>query len=52
MCGRDVEQCCSADYVEGVQEKVRERLEVFLGKEFEEVIEEYQDEVDNLLACE
>ena len=52
MCGRDVEQCCSADYVEGVQEKVRERLEVFLRKEFEEVIEEYQDEVDNLLACE
>ena len=38
--------------MEGVQEKVRERLETFLRKEFEEVIEEYQDELDNLIECE
>ena len=52
MCRSEGDQCCSVDYVEGVQGKVRERLERFLRREFEDVIEEYQDEVDNLLECE
>ena len=30
---------------------MRDRLERFLRREFEDVVEEYQDEVDNLLVC-
>ena len=30
---------------------VRRRLEQFLGKEFDDVIEDYQDEVEDLLDC-
>ena len=52
VCRSSEEQCCSSEYLEGVQERVRERLEKFLRKEFDDVIEEYQDEVDNLLECE
>ena len=31
--------------------RVRRRLEQFLGKEFDDVIEDYQDEVEDLLDC-
>ena len=51
VCTSDEPQCCTADYLEAVQMKLRRRLEEFIGEEFEEVIEEYQDEVDDLLEC-
>ena len=52
MCVTEDAQCCSDDYLMSIQMKVRMRLERFLGEEFEAVIDEYQDEVENLLECE
>ena len=34
-----------------IQNRARERFEQFLGEEFDDVIEEYQDEIENLLEC-
>lgn len=52
MCATEEAQCCSADYLESVNNEIHERLEQFLEEEFEGVIEDYQDEVDDLLECE
>ncbi|CAI8026426.1 hypothetical protein GBAR_LOCUS15180 [Geodia barretti] len=49
VCGRSEDQCCSAEYLDDVQERLQERLQRFLRREFDDVVEEYQDEVDNLL---
>ena len=52
MCRRDGAQCCSAEYLKQVQEKVRKRLEQSLGEEFQDVIDNYKDEIENLMDCE
>ena len=52
LCRSDSQQCCSVGYVERVQERVQRRLETFLRREFRDVIDDYQDEIDNLLECE
>ena len=52
VCATEDAQCCSDDYLMSIQMKVRMKLERFIGEEFEEVIDEYQDEVENLIECE
>ena len=52
VCSIDSDQCCTVNYIESIQEKAQRRLEKFLRKEFEDVVENYQDEIDNLLECE
>ena len=52
VCATEDAQCCSNAYLMSIQMKVRMKLERFIGEEFEEVIDEYQDEVENLLECE
>jgi len=39
------------DYIERVQENVRDKLQAFLAGEFEEVVEIYLDDIENLLDC-
>ena len=51
ICGRVEAQCCSAEFLQSVRGKVRQRLERFLREEFEDVIDNYQDEIENLLEC-
>ena len=45
-------QCCSADYLERVKEKVQQELNEGLRDEFQNVIDQFEDELDNLLDCE
>ena len=51
ICGRVEAQCCSAEFLQSVRGKVRQRLERFLREEFEDVIDNYQEELENLLEC-
>ena len=51
MCATEDDQCCSVEYLEAVRVRIRERLERFLGEEFEGVIEDYEDEIEDLLEC-
>lgn len=52
VCRTEEEQCCSAEYLEEAEERVEKKLERSLRREFEDVIDSYEDEVDNLLDCE
>ena len=51
VCATEDGQCCSVEYLEVVQKRIRKRLERFLGEKFEGVIEDYEDEVADLLEC-
>ena len=50
-CANAAQQCCVTDYIERVQENVRDKLQAFLAGEFEEVVEIYLDDIENLLDC-
>ena len=52
VCRTEEEQCCSAEYLEEAQERVEKQLGRALRREFEDVVENYGDEVENLLDCE
>ena len=51
VCTTNDDQCCSVRDVETILMNVRQRLEIFLGEEFEGVIEDYKDEINNLRKC-
>ena len=51
VCATEDAQCCSVEYLEAVQKRIRTRFERFLGEEFEGTIEDYQDVVTDLLEC-
>ena len=51
VCATEDAQCCSVEYLEEVDDSIRERLEEFLEEEFEDMVEDYQDEVADLLEC-
>ena len=41
VCNIDSDQCCTVNYIESIQDKAQRRLEKFLRKEFEDVIDNY-----------
>lgn len=50
-CVSDEQQCCTADYIERVEGKVIEILQEFLAEEFDDVIEDYRDDIENVFDC-
>ena len=50
-CARADEQCCTREYIDSVQAAVVAELQDGLVEEFADVIEEYQDDVENLIEC-
>ena len=50
-CISDEQQCCTANYIERVEEKVTTALQEFLAEEFDDVIEDYLDDIENLIDC-
>ncbi|CAI8026431.1 hypothetical protein GBAR_LOCUS15182 [Geodia barretti] len=48
-CARADEQCCTQEYIDSVQAAVVAELQDGLVGEFADVIEEYQDDVENLI---
>lgn len=51
-CARDEMQCCTSSYIEMVEREVREELQEFLAEEFEDAVDDYLDDVENLMECE
>ena len=44
-------QCCTSSYIEMVEREVRGELQEFLAEEFEDAVDDYLDEVENLMEC-
>ena len=52
MCVNDAPQCCTNSFVDRLKVIVRQRLEEFLREEYEDVVHDSLEELDNLLDCE
>ena len=52
MCVNDAPQCCTTFFVNRLKVNVRQRLEEFLREEYEDVVHDGLEELDNLLDCE
>ena len=50
-CAVADEQCCTQDYITSVQNAVVAALRRGLAEEFGDIIDEYDDDLDNLFEC-
>ena len=51
QCKSDADQCCTPSYLNSVKDEVTKKMQIFLRDEFDDVIDGYLDDFDDLIDC-